>query len=368
MSKPDAPETLPALAGQHLPVSADAFEKHLQQVERIRKLVLKLLKKGQDFGTVPGITRPFLFQPGASKICIGMNVYPEYELERVSDLPYRVKARCKLYGKGSGILLYTGPWRGAAAEERTFAARVNRRGLIGELIAELAQVQEKGWAAWLKDLDRRSMYGQKYAPLKKPVVYPLMKQPTLAAAIEYAQAAYDQSETLGAVLEAIDTRAQKRAYVHATRTFAGVEDLFAQDEDLVAEERGAGPAPAPAAAAGGVVAGEGKDGAAQAAKPAPSPKGRQKKPEKPAAPALSPENRGEDLSGPLLANKDQLVAITQLCERLGVLPDAGIKLVGATAPLTRSAAETVIKRLHVRVDQRQHAAGRFAAPRKGASS
>ena len=371
---------LVAAGGAGVPaLNADAFEANLKQAERIRGMVLAMLKKGLDFGTVPGIKRPFLFQPGASKICIGLGVMPEYELERVEEsaglpqgpllAPYRVRARCKLLTKGSRILVYEGPWRGASSEERTFAGRVQRKPLLGELVGEMEKADPKGWPAFVLELDRRSRYGQKYAQLKQAVIYGLMKQDSLANALEMVRAAYESAETLGAVYESIDTRAQKRAYVHATRGFAGVEDVYAQDEDLVAEEKGKADAAAKAAAttAGDVKVTGGADGAAEAvAKPAG--KTARKAAGKGAAPVIVVTSTAEPVvtatvaatAATPMANAKQMVAISAICVKLGVDADAGCKLVGVKIPLTFADAATAIERLTIRVNQKQAAAQKAA--------
>ena len=388
MSKPVAPADVPAVTGALVAaggggapaLNAAAFQANLEQAELIRNMVLKMLKKGLDFGTVQGIKRPFLFQPGASKICIGLGVMPEYELERAEHepegplvvagvRPYRVRARCKLLTKGSRILVYEGPWRGASSEERTFAARVQRRPLLGELVGEMEKQDPKGWPAFVLELDRRSRYGQKYAQLKQTVIYGLMKQDSLANALEMVRAAYESAETLGAVYESIDTRAQKRAYVHATRGFAGVEDVYAQDEDLVAEEKGKADAAAKAAAttAGDVKVTGGADGAAEAvAKPAG--KTARKAAGKGAAPVIVVTSTAEPVvtatvaatAATPMANAKQMVAISAICVKLGVDADAGCKLVGVKIPLTFADAATAIERLTIRVNQKQAAAQKAA--------
>lgn len=43
--------------------------------EATRELITKALKKGRDYGTVPGIDKPFLQKPGAERITIGMGCY-----------------------------------------------------------------------------------------------------------------------------------------------------------------------------------------------------------------------------------------------------------------------------------------------------
>ena len=367
MSKTLAPRPESTTAADLAPVAvqggmtAAAFKANLQNVMAIRQAVIDVLEEGSDYGTVPGVTRPFLWQPGASKIFIGLQSYADYELERIETPPvnaYRVRARCKIYLKGTGELVGTGPWRGCSSEEKAFQSRIQRRGLIEELLAELTKLADqsagvgpeaaaKKMAAWIAEINRRSAYGQKYASLKRPLIYPLMKQPTLAACIEMATAAYESAETPGAVQESIDTRAQKRAYVHAARNFAGVEDAFAQDEELVAEEKGK----TDGKQAGGeqvVTAGAATDGAAEAATPAKAekaPRGRARPPAMAGA-AAAP---GAADPGPTL---DQIKAITDLCGRLGVEINAGIQLVGARSPLSRTAAATVIGRLQGRVNQK----------------
>ena len=51
----------------------------LQQGQaRIATLQRSLLSEGTDWGTVPGVNKPFLFKPGAEKLCLFYHLVPEF--------------------------------------------------------------------------------------------------------------------------------------------------------------------------------------------------------------------------------------------------------------------------------------------------
>lgn len=56
-----------------VPVAAPA--EIIAAQEATRELITKALKPGRDYGTVPGIDKPFLQKPGAERITIGMGCY-----------------------------------------------------------------------------------------------------------------------------------------------------------------------------------------------------------------------------------------------------------------------------------------------------
>lgn len=216
-------------------IDADAFIVNMQALHRIRKAVLAELKEDVDYGKVKGIDKPFLWQPGASKICVGFNVYPHYELCVAEEQPYRAQARCRLIYRPTGHVIYEGPYRGASIEEQKFSGRVAKRELTEKLLQEFGAQAGTGVDGWQKakgSFMGRTGYGKMYSPIKY-TIYDACKTASWEQAIEIAQTAYNRCETAGALKELIDTAAQKRAYVHATRNMSGVEDLFTQDEDLV---------------------------------------------------------------------------------------------------------------------------------------
>lgn len=57
-------------------------------LDYIREIMRTVMKKGQDYGTVPGCgDKPALFQPGAQKLCMTFQLQDRVNKEEVRDLP-----------------------------------------------------------------------------------------------------------------------------------------------------------------------------------------------------------------------------------------------------------------------------------------
>jgi hypothetical protein len=237
------------------------FVRRLKGLHAIRKAVLDTLEKDVDYGTQPGVEKPFLWQSGASKICFGFNIIPEYDLRRVEidrELPdggsykiYRGICVVKLVSRATGHVVFTGPERSASSTERKFSERMRARKRKNNQTGEWYEV----------------------AP-----------------------------EPLESLIDTIDAAAQKRALVHATRLMAAVDSDFTQDEELVdpAAEAATAAAPIqPVKVASPTVA---RSGAAPAkpAEPAPA-----QAPAPAAAPAAPPK--------PEFASGDQFNQLSKLC-------------------------------------------------------
>jgi hypothetical protein len=68
-------------------MSDDEFEEALNAIERgqarIRKFVERAMVKGEDYGTVPGIARPFLHLPGGEKLGLLYGLAVRQEVDRI---------------------------------------------------------------------------------------------------------------------------------------------------------------------------------------------------------------------------------------------------------------------------------------------
>lgn len=72
-----------AVVDQQYPVLKLDYSAILAEQDNINlmaKAVEEVLEAGIDFGTVPGVSEPFLFDPGASKIRGFFNVYPKHRI------------------------------------------------------------------------------------------------------------------------------------------------------------------------------------------------------------------------------------------------------------------------------------------------
>lgn len=66
-----------------VPLTSEQMRDTIDQLRIIREFIYSELKDGTDYGRVAGCgDKPTLLQPGAQKICMFFNVYPDYEVER----------------------------------------------------------------------------------------------------------------------------------------------------------------------------------------------------------------------------------------------------------------------------------------------
>lgn len=153
----EAPERAVVVAApqQHLVVgvgalaamSDAAFEENLKRLQkgqqRLVELTDKLLERGQDYGTVPGIKKPFLQKPGSEKLANFYGLAIRFEAERVEGdgtvappLAYHVRSYAHL-GSFDGPVVAQGygeanSWepRYRYIEAKRVCPKCNHEGLI----------------------------------------------------------------------------------------------------------------------------------------------------------------------------------------------------------------------------------------------
>lgn len=88
-------------------VDLDSIESGLQKISRFQQIVQKTLKRGHDYGVIPGTDKPTLLKPGAEKILMLMGLTSEYHItERIQDYEegfFAFTVRCELYKNGTKI-------------------------------------------------------------------------------------------------------------------------------------------------------------------------------------------------------------------------------------------------------------------------
>ena len=85
-----------------------------KQNEALMALMRGLLKEGVDYGTVPGVPKPFLQQPGAQQLCLIFKLRPQFEVidciidfgQNPTFVSYDIK--CKLYHRETDMFLGEG--------------------------------------------------------------------------------------------------------------------------------------------------------------------------------------------------------------------------------------------------------------------
>tara|TARA_R100000458_G_C8275591_1_gene250709 strand:+ start:661 stop:1503 length:843 start_codon:yes stop_codon:yes gene_type:complete len=170
-----------------------------RQMGLVQSLLKDVLRDGVHFGTVPGVDKPFLFQPGADKIHLMFNLMPRYEIvskqETENLISYMVE--CSIIHRGTGNVFGTA------------LACCNSR----EDKYRFKNIPE--WKASESDKESAIEVIQKQGRNGNFTMYKVEIDPW-------------------AIQETLIAMAQKRAKVSATRNCLAVSDLFNIDEDMTA--------------------------------------------------------------------------------------------------------------------------------------
>jgi hypothetical protein len=195
-------------------------------VERINRLVHELMEENVDYGKVPGIKKPSLFQEGATNLCRFFKMVPTYEREIITYPPHTTKegvevvhsavnSTCRLHqGTADGPVI--GEAGGACSTwEKKYRYRY-----------EIAKCPECGKPAVIKG---KKEYGGGFVCWAKKdgcgAKFPDNDKRMTAGEIEHPNP-LDQLET---VLQMAD----KRALVMVVRRTTGAGRLFTQDEEIL---------------------------------------------------------------------------------------------------------------------------------------
>lgn len=88
-------------------VDIESISTIMNKITQMQMVVRKTLKKGQDFGEVPGTSKPTLLKPGGEKICMLFGLNPEYEfLQSTEDYDkefFSYNIRCTLFKTGNPV-------------------------------------------------------------------------------------------------------------------------------------------------------------------------------------------------------------------------------------------------------------------------
>ena len=88
-------------------VEIDSIASTMAKIQQMQNVVQKTLKKGHDFGEVPGTSKPTLLKPGGEKICMLFGLNPEYEfLKTTEDYDkefFSYNIRCTLFRNGQPV-------------------------------------------------------------------------------------------------------------------------------------------------------------------------------------------------------------------------------------------------------------------------
>lgn len=217
------------------PESSTALVKHVQpsvvvwtgaagrgreaRAER-QRIIADVLKEGQDFGTIPGVSKKCLLKPGAEKITDSLELYPDYEAINVIedfDKPlFFYRYRCLLRQRGSDLIVATGIGSCNSMEDRYRWRKAERTCPTCQKATIIKGKKDYGggWLCYVK----KGGCGAKFKDGD--------------AALESQTVGKVPNPDLHTQVNTIDKMAQKRALVAANLNL-GFSDQFTQDvEDL----------------------------------------------------------------------------------------------------------------------------------------
>jgi hypothetical protein len=127
-------------------------KKDLQPEARVKNEIELRDKLEIDWGTIPGVDKPFLKQPGAEKILLWLNLRPEYTTREV-ELPnghLEIISSVTFYSKKTGERLFDGPACSCSTMESNFRFRwVKRETKIPQEDAD--KLKAAGLGKWRKE-------------------------------------------------------------------------------------------------------------------------------------------------------------------------------------------------------------------------
>ena len=185
------------------------------QFSELNRVIAMLMKDGSHYGTIPGTSKPTLYQPGAQMLCVAFKLRPRFTMER-EDLPgdhRSYEATCELYtldGQFVGMGMGT-----ASTMESRYRWRNGERtcpscGVEGKIIKGKEQYGG-GWICFA----RKGGCGAKFAD----------NDPSITSQHPGRVENPDPADCWNTVKKI----AAKRALVHATINATGCSDQFTQD-------------------------------------------------------------------------------------------------------------------------------------------
>jgi ribosomal protein L37AE/L43A len=196
----------------------------------VEEVIKKVLREGEHYGALPGVQgkdgkppKKMLFQPGAEVLCQVFRLRPEYqELSVVErDDFISLKLKCRLFNSVTGEQV--GEAIGSAnSREDKYASQVAAKLCPTCGAPTIFKSKDGGWFCWAK----KGGCGATFAEEDKKML--------------------DQTGTVSIVrlyglYHTLESIAQKRCFVKATRTATATSDIFT-DEDAPAEDEEPGQA------------------------------------------------------------------------------------------------------------------------------
>ncbi|MGI8906824.1 MAG: hypothetical protein ACR2IE_10075 [Candidatus Sumerlaeaceae bacterium] len=110
-------------------VSSRQIQATIEQLRLVRQFIYEQLRDGADYGSVAGFgDQPTLLQPGAQKICMFFDVYPDYEVDRrdVGDKHVDYVVKTTLISRATGLKVGSGVGSCSSLEKKYRYRNQNR--------------------------------------------------------------------------------------------------------------------------------------------------------------------------------------------------------------------------------------------------
>lgn len=223
-----------------------AVNETVENLERVRRFISKCLntdlqrrvsqlKPGQvlaqrdrdrleiDWGTIPGVDKPFLKQPGAEKFLFWLTLRPHFRTE-CFEMPnghLEVVCSATVYHKKANEIVFEGPQCSCSTMETNYRFRwAKRENAPSPEKDEAAQLKAAGLGKWRKE---RPWAHGKQSAVEEWVWYDRVENPNV----------HDERNK-------VRQMAQKRAMVKAVRNMGALSEIFTSDpgEWDIPEEEG----------------------------------------------------------------------------------------------------------------------------------
>ena len=208
----------------------ETLKSQIEAINRFQELVHRFLIDGQDYGVIPGVSKPGLFKPGAEKITKLLSLADTYEIiDKVEDWTkplFRYMVKCTLTWHGEVVSEGMGECNSMEAKYRWRDARPICTVCGNESIIKGKKEYGGGWLCW----EKKSGCGTKW--------------PDGDSSIEKQATGKVPNDDIYSLVNTILKMAEKRALVDAALHAGRLSNVFTQDIEDLNDNEVVGPKPA----------------------------------------------------------------------------------------------------------------------------
>jgi len=208
----------------------ETLKSQIEAINRFQELVHRFLIDGQDYGVIPGVSKPGLYKPGAEKITKLLSLADTYEImDKVEDWNkplFRYMIKCTLTWHGEVISEGMGECNSMEAKYRWRDAKPVCPVCGEETIIKGKKEYGGGWLCW----EKKGGCGTKW--------------PDGDSSIEKQATGKVPNDDIYSIINTILKMAEKRALVDAALHAGRLSNVFTQDIEDLNDNEAVGPKPA----------------------------------------------------------------------------------------------------------------------------